>query len=188
MPGKKLSAISYQLSDSRQKESDDFSTGFTLIEILVAISIVVIVSAVALPNLRNFSNDQDLDNKISELKNILRKGQSSSNSSALCSNNSASTSFYVSISSSSATLYSTCASGPLNTLNSLEFNPPIVLSQTSCAFTDLPAVVTFTNTQTAFTCNTTPLNQPNLSITLLNQSSGASKVISILKGGVISDN
>lgn len=162
--------------------------GFTLIEILIAISIVVIVSAVALPNLRNFSNDQDLDNKISELKNILRKGQSSSNSSALCSNDSASTSFYVSISSSSATLYSTCASGPVNTLDSLEFNPPIVLSQTSCAFTDLPAVVTFTNTQTSFSCNAIPFTQAYLSITLLNQKSSSMKSINISKGGVISDN
>ncbi len=50
--------------------------GFTLIEILVSMSILAIVTAVGIPTLRNFSETQLLNNELDKLASTLRQAQS----------------------------------------------------------------------------------------------------------------
>ncbi|NQY62389.1 MAG: type II transport protein [Alteromonadaceae bacterium] len=47
------------------------SRGFTLIEVLITISIIAIVSAIALPNLNTFLVEMRVDTEISELQRLL---------------------------------------------------------------------------------------------------------------------
>ncbi len=58
--------------------------GFTLIEILIAISIIAIVTFISVPNLRRFNQDQEVDNAAGELINSLRLAQANDMSGVKC--------------------------------------------------------------------------------------------------------
>lgn len=58
--------------------------GFTLIEIIVTIGIIILVSTVTLPNLRQFNEDQKLESASSEFIQTLKQAQSGARSSIRC--------------------------------------------------------------------------------------------------------
>ena len=62
-----------------------YSKGFTLVEILVAITIIATISILAIPNLRKFGEDQKLSDTSGDLIRILKEAQSSSMSGITCS-------------------------------------------------------------------------------------------------------
>ena len=52
--------------------------GFTLIELLVVIAMIAIITAVALPNLYNRKNVNDLKNTVAQIGTLLRQAQTDS--------------------------------------------------------------------------------------------------------------
>jgi len=62
------------------------SNAFTLIELLITITIIALVSAIVIPGLRNFNRGQELDVGTSMLYDGLRLAQSKANSSIICPN------------------------------------------------------------------------------------------------------
>lgn len=60
------------------------STGFTLIELLITITIFAVLAAVAIPNIRQFSESEELNNTIDDFVRIVRLAQSSAMSSINC--------------------------------------------------------------------------------------------------------
>lgn len=99
--------------------------GFTLIEILVAISIVSLIAVIGVPNLKRFNEGQQFQNDVSELIRNLRRMQSNSQSSIVCSPNDGSSSWALKFDSQTGSGYSyfpTCStSSPTATV--VEFLP-----------------------------------------------------------------
>lgn len=60
------------------------NAGFTLVEVLVAITILALIGAVAIPNLRQFNQSQEVDNASADLLRVLRQAQSSASSGTAC--------------------------------------------------------------------------------------------------------
>jgi prepilin-type N-terminal cleavage/methylation domain-containing protein len=90
-------------------------SGFTLIEILVALSIVALVAGIAIPNLRNFNQTQEIDNASSQLINVLKTAQSSAGSRIRCPAGQTATSWFVDLNNTGTndtySLGSFCQSG-----------------------------------------------------------------------------
>ncbi len=85
--------------------------GFTLIEILVAISIVSLIAVIGVPNLKRFNEGQQFQNDVSELIRNLRRMQSNSQSSIVCSPTVGSSSWTLSFKSESSYSYIPTCSG-----------------------------------------------------------------------------
>ncbi len=60
------------------------SRGFSLIEILVAVSIVAIITVLTVPNLRQFNDDQGYKSAVGEFAQEIRKAQVNSQSRVIC--------------------------------------------------------------------------------------------------------
>lgn len=58
--------------------------GFSLIEVLVAIAILGIVVALAMPNVKKFTEDQEAVNIASDIANTLKTAQSNAQSGVVC--------------------------------------------------------------------------------------------------------
>ncbi len=61
--------------------------GFSLLEILIAIAVLSIATAIAIPNLRKFNEDQSLTNSKGDLVRSIRQAQSNAQSGVLCTSN-----------------------------------------------------------------------------------------------------
>lgn len=71
-------------------------SGFTLIEILVAISITALAGVIALPGLRSFADRQQLNTAYNQLQSVLSLAKSNAQTKTICSTNgSASTDWQV---------------------------------------------------------------------------------------------
>lgn len=84
------------------------SRGFTLVEILVAISILALIGAISIPNLRRFNDTQTLQNATNDLARVLREAQSSANSRVSCSQTLVARNWAVRISGNSYQLEASC--------------------------------------------------------------------------------
>lgn len=71
------------------------SRGFTLIELLIAIGIIVLIAAVAIPNLRSFREDILLSQATNEVSSGLRKVQANAQSGVECSTGNISSSWSI---------------------------------------------------------------------------------------------
>lgn len=76
-----------------------FKTGFTLVEVLVTVGILLVASAVAIPNLARFSQDQELSNTTSDIITLLRQAASNAQSGVKCRGDETSISWSVDFSS-----------------------------------------------------------------------------------------
>lgn len=68
----------------KQPNLKSVNKGFTLIEILIAVAIIGLISAISIPGFRNFNQGQELDSVKSRLYDDLRLAQSKANSSVVC--------------------------------------------------------------------------------------------------------
>lgn len=66
------------------KKTSKSTKGFTLIEVLIAVSIIALIAAVSIPGFRNFNQGQELESLKSKLYNDLRLAQSKANANVVC--------------------------------------------------------------------------------------------------------
>lgn len=90
----------------------NYQPGFTLIEILVTIGIIVLVSTITLPNLRQFSEEQKIEAAASDFIQTLKRAQSGARSGIKC-KTSSSIDWLVNTSTNTYNLKSNCANGSL---------------------------------------------------------------------------
>ena len=110
------------------------SKGFTLIEILVAVSIIAIIAVIVIPNLRRYNEEQILRNAASQLAQHFRQAQSSSHSRIKCPDGTPSTSWGIKLTCTSLYEYIyDCQDPTTNTSVTLP-------TQTSDKFTLPPSV------------------------------------------------
>lgn len=69
--------------------------GFTLVEILIAVGIIVLIAGIAIPNLRSFSEDTTLSQAANNVSENIRKVQANAFSGVKCSTGDISTSWSV---------------------------------------------------------------------------------------------
>lgn len=82
--------------------------GFSLIEILVAVGIISLIAAAAIPNIRKFSSDQDIQKTKADIKNSLEKALSSARSGVKCSGNRGSVSWTVNFNQNKYSISALC--------------------------------------------------------------------------------
>ena len=58
--------------------------GFTLLELLVVISIMAILTIIAVPNFNKYSEDQKLNDAASQLQSVLRQAQNNAQTGTVC--------------------------------------------------------------------------------------------------------
>lgn len=131
------------------------NSGFTLLEILIAISIIALIGIVAIPNLRRYNNLQIVKNSASEFKNTLKNAQSRANSNVKCSDTKSSVAWKVTIRNVVPPAYDlkgVCEDGSTVTHLDTAFPSELTISSASCA--EYPIELTFTKNNFSYTCNT----------------------------------
>lgn len=169
------------------------SNGFTLIELLIAVSVLALVAAVAVPNLRQFNEDQDLNNTKADLLRVLKQTQSQALSKINCSAK-PSVSWSVELSSSGYRQIASCQEISVDPSPTLESKPiqnfpanKIELSSSSCgdSSTNPNATITFTGSTISFSCANGASPSLLFSIILRNRVNSETKTIKIDQGGAI---
>lgn len=166
--------------------------GFTLIEIMVALGIMALIGAVALPNLRNFSRTREIEDTASGFINVLKMAQSSAASRIKCPSGEAAVNWQVILNTSTASDSYTlvCQASAAQTVFTSPFAPAPANSSTFQA-TTIPCAgenmtIYYTNLQTSYKCASNPsplLITSDITITL--SPSNPSKQIVIEPGGTI---
>ncbi len=147
--------------------------GFSLVEILVAMVIIAVIAAVAIPNLNKFNSDQQVRNTSSQVVTDLRKIQNNAHSGVKCPNSNSAVGWRVVINTSNYILRcldSTQTSSVLETVNitgsTLQISCPANLTN--------PNYVEFIKNTVTDEC------------TITVQTSGSTdQIITISKGGAI---
>lgn len=177
----KLSAISLQSSAKK---------GFSLIEILVAISIIVLLGIIAIPNLKQFSKDQEIDSVAVQVLNALKTAQSQAASRIKCPNGESSLNWKISLAAQNYSLIATCES-ITQTIFTNPYSPASpATSDTYSGSVDVcsippPVEIIFSGNQISYLCNgSATTNTGNILLTITG-SSGATKTVKIESGGVI---
>lgn len=164
--------------------------GFTLIETLVSVSIVALLAVLVLPNLRSFNNDQVVNSNLTNLLNALKQTQTNAQSGIACPNNLSTTSWVISLTNTSYTVYGNC-------IDTVPTPPVLFTSPPTISYTYSPSTIqtnptTFSCTLTfkgggititSGTCSTFPIT-----VTLNDSASGISKSLTIDAGGAIYTN
>lgn len=122
------------------------SAGYTLIELLIVISITAILSLVGFANYKNFTQEQIVSKASADLQSMLRLVQSNASSSVLCTDNVNTSPWKISLNQLSLTL----SCGPTNSIEkTYTFDKAQISSITgsSCggSASSLPVTITFVN-------------------------------------------
>lgn len=165
--------------------------GFTLVEILVAMSIIAILSAVAVPNLKKFSSDQEITNAASRLRTILITAQSQAISRIQCptGSNIATDAWIVRLNSLTYSLIAKCQTGGDITVSSSSYSSTGL--STSPTFTadaveqcpSNPVDIIFSGNQTYYQCSGGQVIKGDVTVNL--RGSGQTQIVKIGKGGII---
>lgn len=169
--------------------------GFTLIEVLVAISIAAIAGVVALPGLRSFADRQQLNNANNMLQTAINITKSNSQNKTICvDSGNASTDWRLSFDSS--TQFSIRALCPTSSLQQSYQLSDVQYAVSAAGATPLSCNsnsylnVNNASNQVTLYCNGTKVLAPDsLNIVIrLNSNPQITKTININQGGVASEN
>lgn len=169
--------------------------GFSLVEILVAVSIIVLLGVIAIPSLRQFSKEQEIDSVALQVLNTLKTAQSSASSRIKCPNssNEPADTWTVQLNTNSYSLIATCQSSS-QTIFTRSYLPSE--SYTTDTFSGslnvctapggLPVDIIFSRSRISYLCNgSSTVNTENILLTITNSSGSLSKIVKIDQGGVI---
>lgn len=171
--------------------------GFSLIELMLALGLIAVVTAIAIPNLRNFNNTQDVDLATFRFETALKQAQSSAISGVQCPTGEYAQSWQINLNLASATdnysLVGNCqtSGGSITprTVSTSNFSTGSGSNQAFSAITDRCGANTnlsifFTGSQMTYQCASgTVVSTPALKVTI--SSSNASRSVVIEPGGVI---
>lgn len=167
------------------------SFGFTLIEILLAIGILALIGAVAFPNLRNFSSNQDIEATTSSVVNILKNAQSSASSRIQCPRGEVTDTWIVRLNLNNYSLIARCQTSGDQIVTTQVYSPSA--NDTVTTFkgsTDVcPSVSTdiiFSKNTVTYLCSgSATAGIGTVNVTIANTAGSLSKVIKVEPGGVI---
>lgn len=168
--------------------------GFTLVELLVVISIMAIMSVFTFINVKDFTTEQALNKAVGDIQSLMRLAQSNATSSTLC-GSSGGVTWTVRFNSDQSTLDIICGSN--NTLyRTLTLQNVLIASiKTSSCISSLSLPVSFTYsalkgvpdvTDSSGGISSTCLGTTqSVTVNLLNAKSNSTKSFNISKGGAI---
>lgn len=165
--------------------------GFSLVEIIVAISIIALLGAIAIPNLRNLSKEQEIDSAALQVLNTLKTAQSSASSRIRCSNDEASDSWTVRLAPGNYSLIAGCQTSGNQTIFTRVYAP--ASTATAAAYSGNSNVcsgstvdIIFSRSQIYYLCSGSVTPQTgSVNLTLSNSTETLTKVVKIDQGGVI---
>lgn len=168
------------------------SLGYTLIELLVALSILGITGAVVLVNFGSFKGDQTLRNTLAELQSLIREAQSNATSGVKC-NGAGEANWNIKFLSDKTTIILDCqtVSNPVpitqKTVNLNANNKGIIVDRINGSQSCIPVIVSFAYVtgKVAFLSNPCVSGASSVSINLKNTKKGTVKTLKINKGGTV---
>ena len=171
------------------------SRGYTLVELLVVVSVMALIGVVAFVNFKDFSQDQFLNKAAGQIQSFLRLAQSNATSSNLC-GTLGGVSWTVRFNSDKSTADIICDSDltkpPYKTL-ALQNVKIDSITATVCTALTLPVMVTYTALSgiptmadsSGGTNSTCLISSQSITINLINTKNNTLKSFSISKGGAI---
>jgi prepilin-type N-terminal cleavage/methylation domain-containing protein len=173
------------------------SSGFTLMEILISITIISLIGITFYPNLKRFNSDQQFQNEVLNIKNNIKKAQNMYTTGTRCGNGKAATAWSVTIAVNSTNLTNLkayCINDTLTTSSNETFPATpasnITYSSSNCAIGTTAIELKFDKNGLSYSCNGgTSFTSGPFSITYLNKNaSSQSTTILISQLGNISQN
>ncbi len=163
--------------------------GFTIVEILVVITLMAVAAVIVVPNFRKFNEGQDLTQAVDDFKQALRITQSSAMSSIKCSSYPASK-WKVSVKSAQfqtiAVCYDSVTSPTPEPRQTVIFPSSISISADSCgAGSDVDAEIYFTTNTVSFICTNGATPNWPFEVTLKSTNNNQTQVVFLTEGGLI---
>lgn len=168
-------------------------SGFTLIELMVALGIMALVSVVAIPNLRNFFGSREIEDTAAQLINVLRRAQSSAASRIQCPvNGELSTNWSVVLANDNYTLKSQCntpANNPTVYSSSYAQTPTSITTflatNNKCTPNTQTITIFFSPLQTTYQCSGSTVLPLTSDLVITINPSGTNRQVIIEPGGTI---
>lgn len=164
------------------------NVGFTMVELLVAIGIIALLSAIAIPNLRDFNKSQEVDGAAFQFANVLRTAQSSAASHIKCPNQETSLNWSVRLTGGDYRLYCT---GTTDQNVFIRGYAPTATGQVTFLATNDRCIAGenlsfyFTNQQVSYLCGSSVGSVWPVTVTISNSGGSISKKVVVDSGGII---
>lgn len=165
----------------------DHQKGFSLVEILVTISLVAMIAAVSVPNLQKYNSDLGLEHTVSDINQALKVAQSHAQSSIICDNGGVALSWNVEFKPTSYSFHGNCSGEYKDVrINARAFNTDDSTTMVGNSCTDSNFTVEFSKTDVNATCANGEKVSNTLAVTLKNnKDANLLADINISKGGLI---
>lgn len=169
----------------------NFPNGFSLMEILVGVGIITLLTSVAIPNLRSFLKQQEIDNASLQVLSALKTAQSSAQSRIKCPNGQVSDTWIVRLTSGNYSLISKCQTGPDQNIYTKLYAPSS--AETLSTFSGTLDVcngattdIIFSKNQVTYLCSGQLTAQTGtVRLTLTSSASNLNKIVRIESGGIL---
>lgn len=157
-----------------------------MVELLLAVALMSLVTAVAIPNLREFNRGQEIDGARSQVINALKNAQSSAVSHIQCPSGVISTNWNVTLNASNYSINCLVVLTGQQVYTSPYASTPtssttFQMTNSSCSGA---LVITFTNQLVSYTCAGAAGTLP-LTITIRNTAGTTTRQIILEQGGII---